>query len=155
MARVNKQPSRQTVLSLVVNYAGVTTAALTALAAANDLTPGVIFAPADSGVAVAAVDMPVGAIVVGGYLKPDVAMDAGSTDTLSLGDSVSATRYLSAADVHATTKVALTLDGYKHTSASNTLKLTWTGGTAASLSTGSGRIIIEYIVDGRSEVTQG
>jgi len=155
MAKVIKQPNRQDILSLIVNYSGVTAAALAALVAGGDMTPGVVFAPADSGVAIAAIDMPVGAIVVGGYLKPDVVMDAGATDTLSLGDAVSATRYLNGADVHALTKVDLALTGYQHTAASNTLKLTWTGGTPANLSAGSGRIIINYIVAGRSESTQG
>lgn len=150
-----KQSGRQTVMSLVLNYSGVTAAALAALVAAGDVTPGLVLAPADSGVANAVIDMPIGAIVVGGYIKPDVVMNAGATDTFSLGDATLATRYLSAADVHALTKVDLTLSGFKHTAVEGQLKLTWTGGTPGSLSAGSGRIFINYIVDGRVETTQG
>ncbi len=148
MSQVIKQSGRQEVMSLTLDIRGQ------AAAAASPL-PGVTLVPADSGVAVSCIDMPVGAVIVGGQIITDTAFNAGATDTLSLGDASSATRYLSASSIHATGKADLVVTGLEMGATTNTLKITWTGGTPASLTTGAARLIISYVVKGRSSCTIG
>lgn len=105
-----------------------------------------------------AIDLPVGATVIGGEIITDTGVTGGglSAATVSLGDSSSATRYLSASSVFTTgARAALTLSGYKHTSSNNLLKavVAFTGGTTPTA--GSIRINVEYIVDGRVQTSQG
>lgn len=98
----------------------------------------------------AAIDVPVNAIVVGGYFN---ITDATSANVdFNVGDGGSATRYVSAADGATTGVTALTLTGYKYTAA-DTIDINVS--TATPSATGEVELVVTYIVDGRAEFAQG
>lgn len=104
------------------------------------------------------VDLPVGATVVaGGSLTVDTAVTGGglSAITASVGDVTTPARYLGATSVFTATNTALVPTGFKTTTTQPALSITFamTGGTVPTA--GSIRLIVPYIVEGRSEVTQG
>lgn len=104
----------------------------------------------DSLGAVAAIDLPAGAILLDGYLN--VLTGTTATATISLGDSGSATRYLPATSVVTTGKTAITATGFKYTTPT-TLLVTIAG--AAPVAVGTSEIVLRYIVDGRAAFSQG
>lgn len=105
------------------------------------------------GAAKDAIDLPLGASVVGGDLVVDTAFDAGTTATLSVGDASSATRYLNAQNVKVTGRTALTITGFKTTISEQTLQVKYaSSGTAATA--GKARLRVMYVVDGRVDENQ-
>lgn len=105
-----------------------------------------------SGTDVAAVSLPPNAIVVGGAINKTVVFNSETSDTLSVGDAGSATRYLGATDVDAATGlVALVPTGYVHTGGDLTVR--WTG-VGAAPTTGQIQLRVDYIQVGRAEYTQ-
>lgn len=106
-----------------------------------------------SGVAQAVVDLPPGAVVCGGRVFTDVAFNSATSDTLSIGDAGSATRYINANTTVLRTagvqqEFAAAGSGFKYT-AKGAVTVTWTGaGTAPT--TGSARIYVEYTVDDKA-----
>ena len=111
-----------------------------------------------SGTDVAAISMPPNAIVVGGAIVKRVVFNSGTSDTLSVGDAGSATRYLGATDVKtATGLVALVPTGYllpgTTASASNDITVRWTG-VGAVPTTGQVQLRVDYVQVGRGEYTQ-
>jgi hypothetical protein len=148
MAQLVKQVGRQCPISAQLNITGAATAPTFPAA-------GLTVVPADSGVSINTLELPVGAVIQSAQLITDTAFNAGATDTLSVGDAGSATRYFSASSIHATGIANFTTTGLKLDATNNTIKVVWTGGTPASLTTGAARLIVNYVVDGRSEFTQG
>lgn len=61
------------------------------------------------------IELPQGAVVVGGEVVVETADSASTTYTLSLGDSASATRYASAVSLKSAARTALTLTGFRAT----------------------------------------
>lgn len=61
------------------------------------------------------IELPQGAVVVGGEIVVESADSASTTYTLSLGDSASATRYASAVSLKSAARTALTLTGFRAT----------------------------------------
>lgn len=100
-----------------------------------------------------AVQLPAGAIVIGGFLVVDEVFDAVTTATIAVGDSLSAARYLAATNVKAAGYTALVPTGYQTLTQGDVL-VTYAF-TGAAATTGKARLVIEYIVDGKSEFTQG
>lgn len=101
-----------------------------------------------------ALDLPVGAIVVGGDLTVTTAWDTGTTATLAIGDATVSNRYLAATDLKTAARTALVPTGFTHTSVDNVLKgLTALVGTAATA--GAARLRVDYIVKGRTAFSQG
>lgn len=108
----------------------------------------------DTATAYPALDLPVGAIVVGGDLTVTTAWNTGTTATLAIGDATTSNRYLAATDLKTAARTPLVPTGFTHTSAENILKaLTALVGTAASA--GAARLRVDYIVKGRSAFSQG
>ena len=97
-----------------------------------------------------AIDVPEGAIVVGGFLNVSDATTA--TVDLNIGDGGSSTRYASAVDGASVALTALTLTGYKYTAA-DTIDLTVT--VADPAAAGQLELVVLYVVDGRAAFTQG
>jgi len=97
-----------------------------------------------------AIDVPEGAIIVGGFLNVSDATTA--TVDLNIGDGGSSTRYASAVDGAATGLTALTLTGYKYTAA-DTIDLTVT--VADPAAAGQFELVVLYVVDGRAAFAQG
>lgn len=87
--------------------------------------------------------VPPKAQVVGGDIVVETVFNS-TTNTVSVGDSGSATRYASAVDLKAAARTALTLTGYKYTTATDILATYAQTGTAPTQ--GKARIAIHYIV---------
>lgn len=111
------------------------------------------FADFVSGVAQAAVEVPGGAIPVGGQFVVDEAWNSGTSDTFTVGDGGVGNRYKGGIDGHAVALTALVPTGYKYPTQDN-VTITWTG-VGAAPTAGSGRLIMQYVVEGRAHSTQG
>lgn len=114
----------------------------------------------DAAVAEAVVDVPANAIVVGGTLMVDTVFNSTTSDVLDIGDGANDDRY-SATPIDLTTAGAYALDttgatgaGYKYTTA-DTIDVEWTAGSTGTATTGSARLWVEYIVDGRAAFSEG
>lgn len=116
------------------------------------------FAHLVSGAYAAAVDLPGGAIVVGGHLAITTIFSSATDDKFSIGDKVGAasaanTTYAAqSADITAVGAVPIVPTGKKYTEPS-TVGVVWTG-TGAPPSAGAGRLTVLYIVDGRAAFSQ-
>lgn len=99
----------------------------------------------------AAVELPGGAIVTGGFVVVETAFDSADAATLALGDSTTANRYAAALDMKTAGKKDLVPTGYRVPVQSD-LTFTFTGALPTE---GEARLIVEYVVVGRSEFTQG
>ena len=110
-----------------------------------------------SGVAQLAIKLPAGAVVHGGRVFTDTAFNSATSDTLSVGDAASATRYINANAVVLRTagvqqEFAAAGLGYKYT-AGDTLKVSWTG-VGAVPTTGASRLYVDYSIDTRGNEVQ-
>lgn len=127
---------------------------------------GVIAATADfkfsdlaSGVYAPAVDVPGGAIVVGGHLAITEVFNSATDDKFSIGDqegsdAAAKTTYAAlSANIAAPGAVALVPTGKKYAKP-GTVGVAWTG-TGAAPTAGTGRLTVLYIVDGRAAFSQG
>lgn len=97
-----------------------------------------------------AIQVPEGAVVVGGFINVSDATSA-NVD-FNIGDGGSTIRYAAAVDGGATGLTALTLTGYKYT-VQDTIDLTVT--VADPTAAGQLELVVLYIVDGRVGFAQG
>ena len=97
-----------------------------------------------------AIDVPEGAVVVGGFINISDATTA--TVDIHLGDGGVVNRYLDNIDGAATGVTALTLTGYKYTVADTLDIMVDTADPAAA---GQFELIVLYVVDGRAAFSQG
>lgn len=97
-----------------------------------------------------AIDVPEGAIVVGGHINISDATTA--TVDVHLGDGGVTNRYADNIDGGATGLTALTLTGYKYTAADTIDILVDTADPAAA---GQAEVVVMYIVDGRAAFSEG
>lgn len=110
--------------------------------------------PTAYGTAEEAFDLPANAILIGGDVVVKTAWNSATTATLKLGDAGDDDRYTSSAiDLKTAGRTALTLTGYKHTTAQALKALIAQTGTAATA--GAARITISYFVEGRAAFSQG
>lgn len=110
------------------------------------------FADIVQNTASAAIDIPPNSVILSGHLFTTQAWNSTTSDVLDVGDSGSATRYLSDGDIRAASAlVALVPTGFVHTGGS--LTVTHTAGTAATATTGSSRLTVTYITLGKSETS--
>lgn len=103
----------------------------------------------ESGVAVSAIKLPYGAMVIGGSVITDVAFDA-ATATLAVGDATTANRYIGNANLAATGRTALVPTGYVSDGAD--LRVTPT--FADPVTVGKVRVQVEYVIAGRAHEVQ-
>jgi len=117
------------------------------------------YADVTSGTYAPAVDLPAGAIVVGGHLRIDTIFNSATDDKFSIGDqvqgdsAVGTTYAAQSADITAAGAIAIVPTGKKYTKPA-TVGVVWTG-TGAAPSAGAGRLTVLYVVEGRSAFTQG
>lgn len=117
------------------------------------------FSDLASGVYASAVDVPGGAIVVGGHLAITEVFNSATDDKFSIGDqegsdaAVKTTYAALSADIATPGAIALVPTGKKYTK-SGTVGVAWTG-TGAAPTAGAGRLTVLYIVDGRAAFSQG
>ena len=116
------------------------------------------FADVTSAAYAACVDLPVNAVVTGGNLYVTTLFNSATTDTFSIGDKVgsaaaTATTYsATSADITATGRAVQVVPTGIKTSGETTVGVVWTGAGAAP-TTGVGKLVIEYIIDGAAEST--
>lgn len=109
---------------------------------------------------VAAIDVPVGAIVVGGGLFVTTLFNSGTDDKFSIGDQVGSatadkTEYSAlSADITATGLAAAVVPNGKVYTEGGTVGVVWNG-SGTAMTAGVGKLVVEYIVDGRAEFSQG
>lgn len=107
-----------------------------------------------SGSDLAAIELPLNAVVVSGGVTVLEAFNSTSTDVLDVGDASSQNRYLNDGNIHATGRVALVPTGFKHTTSERNVTVRWASGGGAP-STGKLRLDLTYYVEGRAEFSQG
>lgn len=90
------------------------------------------------------INLPLGAIVVGGALSRSTAFDA-ATFNVTVGDADSATRYLGTTDVKGTGITALVPTGYVSTG--QNIRLVFTAADACT--TGAALLRVDYIINER------
>lgn len=100
------------------------------------------------------IDLPPGAIVIGGDLVVTTAWNTATTATLSLGDASAATRYGATIDLKAAARTELTPTGFVHTPTEKAIRGT-TAFAGAAATAGAARLRVDYIVKGRSAFSQG
>ena len=103
----------------------------------------------ESGVAVKAITLPTGAVVVGGAVAVDTAFDA-ATAVLDVGDAGSANRYKNDVNIAATGYTALVPTGY----VSDGSPITVTPVFADAVTVGSLRLQVHYVIGGRANEAQ-
>lgn len=97
-------------------------------------------------------DLPANSVILSGSFYTTVAWDSTTSDVIDLGDAGSATRYLSNGNIRAAAAlVPLVPTGFVHTG--GPLKVVWTAGTADTATTGTVRLIVEYVVLGKADAT--
>ncbi len=106
-----------------------------------------------SGIAFNLFELPAGAIVTGGDVKVLTAFNSGTSDVLSIGDSGSATRYLSSQSIASAARTALTIPNRQSATTEKVLA-TWTG-VGAVPTAGQAHITLSYIIPGRAFENQG
>ena len=116
------------------------------------------FADIVSGVFQAAVDVPAGAMVVGGGLAISTAFNSATSDTFSIGDKEGAAvangvTYAAAAARAAGGSNPIVPTGKKYL-VPTVVGVLWTG-VGAAPTTGVGRLTVQYVVDGRAAFSQG
>ena len=119
-----------------------------------------VLADLTSGTAVPAVQLPANARIKSVILRIDTAVNSGTTDALVVQSNEGTPKSYVSISAAAN---AVTTGIYTAVSSANlaflnlvqsTLDIKWTGtGTAAT--TGAGVLIVEYVVEGRAEFTQG
>ena len=116
-------------------------------------TASFTYADLATGVETPAVQVPQGAIVLGGFLVIDTAFNSGTSDTLTVGDATTADRYKAAINGQSAALTALIPTGLEYTvQDSVTVTNTIVG---AAPTAGAGRLVLYYIVDGRAAFSQG
>lgn len=106
-----------------------------------------------SGIAFNLFELPAGAVVLGGDIQVLTATNSGTSATLSIGDSGSATRYANAVSTQSAARTALTVPA-RQVSSTEKVLATWTSaGTAPTA--GQVLVTLQYIIPGRSVENQG
>lgn len=135
---ITKKPGRQEKVVAIVDYA---------------------LADLVNGTAVAAINLPANARVLEVINKIGTAFNSGTTDALVIQNNestpkafITVSAALNSLTAGLASRAANTNLGYKNTVPS-TIDVKWTGaGTAAT--TGTGTLIVEYVVDGRTAFAQ-
>lgn len=111
-----------------------------------------------SAVFVPLIKLPTNAVLISLYAIIDTVFNSATSDTISIGDqptgaSARPTQYAAAVTAQALGKLAgAAPTGYKY-AAAGSLGIVWTG-VGAAPTTGAGRLIVEYIIDGRATEVQ-
>lgn len=92
------------------------------------------------------VDLPMGAVVIGGEVVVEVADSVSTTWTLSLGDAASATRHANAVSLKSAGRTSLTLTGYR---GSETIRATLAA-TGTAPTGGKVTVRVMYVITGRA-----
>ena len=92
------------------------------------------------------INLPVGAVVIGGELIVETAFDTAGYD-ITVGDSSSENRYLASTDVKALGRTALVPTGYHGTG--QNIRITMSSDDVCT--TGKATLRVEFVIDGKAE----
>lgn len=106
---------------------------------------------ADTGVAVPAVNLPYGAVVIGGGVVVETAFNTATSAVLDVGDAASGNRYKDDVNLKTVGYTALVPTGYVSDGAPLKLTPTLVGAAATA---GKGRLIVMYAIKGRAHEAQ-
>jgi hypothetical protein len=101
-----------------------------------------------------AIDLPPGAIIVGGDLVVTTAWNNSGTATLAIGDATTGNRYLTATSLKSAGRTALVPTGFRTTTAQPSVTAV-TALSSLDSTAGVARLRVAYIVDKRVSFTQG
>lgn len=109
----------------------------------------------DTGVSEGIIQLPEGAIVVGGYVNVKTAFNSTTSDVLDLGDGGDADRY-TATQINLKTAgvTALDITGYEYTTQDD-IDAQWTAGSTGTATAGEAEVVVQYIVSGRAAFSEG
>lgn len=108
-----------------------------------------------TGVDVAAMDLPVGAVIVSGALVTTEAWNSTTSDVMDVGDATTQNRYLNDGNIRALgARVPLVPTGFVHTATQPALTVRWVSG-GGTPTTGKVRLEVQYFVKGRAAFSQG
>lgn len=106
-----------------------------------------------SGTYAAAINIPANAVLLSGFLVIDTAFNSVTSDTFTVGDTDDDDRYKAGINGQVAGLTALVPTGTE-LGVGKTFGIKWTGvGTIPTA--GAGRLIVEYMVDGRASFSQG
>ena len=109
----------------------------------------------DAAVAEGVIQVPEGAIVVGGFINVKTAFDSTTSDALDIGDGGDDDRYTATPiDLQSTGVTALDITGYQYTAEDN-IDVEWTTGSTGTATAGEAEIVVQYIVNGRAAFSEG
>ncbi len=97
------------------------------------------------------IGLPPNAVVVGGDVTVETVSDDTGTATIAVGDSGSATRYLTATSIKSAARTALTLTGFRGNGEDIRITLANQNGNATA---GKVTVRVQYIVTGRTNEVQ-
>jgi hypothetical protein len=123
-----------------------------------EVTVGYLDAPINA--PTAAVELPAGAVVVGGYVMVDTDWDddAAETFTVDIGDATDPNRYTASPlsiDADAGTAQALTVTGFVYTAPDSVTVEVLPSVGSSNLTQGSLRLMVEYYIQDRANENQG
>ena len=108
-----------------------------------------------TGVEQAAIDMPVGAVVVGGEVTVSEVFNSTTSDGLDVGFATDPDGFTATAvDLQALGTTALDLNGLVFNASNPAVTVTWTSG-GGTPTTGILRLGVRYVVEGRTAFSQG
>lgn len=105
----------------------------------------------DTGVAVTAVKLPVGAVVVGGAVVVDTAFNTATSAVLDVGDATSGNRYLNDVNLKTAGQTNLVPTGLSSDGADILITPTLVGAAATA---GAARLRVDYVIQGRGHEVQ-
>ena len=103
----------------------------------------------------AALDLPVNAVIVSGALVTTEAWNSTTSDVMDVGDATTQNRYLNDGNIRAlAARVPLVPTGFVHTATQPALTVRWVSG-GGTPTTGKVRLEVQYYVLGRAAFSQG
>lgn len=106
-----------------------------------------------SGTAEVAIDIPSGAIVLGGFIQVKTVFNSATSDALDVGDVGTPARYKGAVNAQALGATALIPTGLELVNGTGDITIEWTG-VGAAPTTGAGKLVVEYIQTNRADYIQ-
>jgi hypothetical protein len=116
-------------------------------------TVDINFGDITSGVAASAIELPIGAVVVGGFLAAITAFNSATSDVAVI-TAPNADVLMASASIHVVGYVGVMATSGKEMTTVGNVTITWTG-VGAAPTAGKARLTVNYIVIGRSMTNQG
>ena len=109
----------------------------------------------DAAVAEAVIEVPAGAVVIGGFISVNTAFDSTTSDVLDICDSIDDDRYSATPiDLQTLGVTALDIAGYEYQTVNN-IAVEWTAGSTGTATAGSATLYVQYVERNRAAFSQG